>query len=56
MGAYWRSCTPGSQRDRIIEAMRMSSIHLDDDQLADRAGISPRRAGCRTDQAGAAGR
>ena len=31
----------GSHRDRIIEAMRVSSRPLDDDQLADRTGISP---------------
>jgi hypothetical protein len=35
---------PGSRRDRVIEAMRMSSSPLDDDQLADRAGISPRQS------------
>jgi hypothetical protein len=35
---------PGSRRDRIIEAMRISSSRLDDDQLADRAGISPRQS------------
>jgi len=34
---------PGSRRDRIIEAMRVSSSPLDDDQLAERAGISPRQ-------------
>jgi hypothetical protein len=35
---------PGSHRDRIIEAMRVSSSPLDDDQLADRVGISPRQS------------
>jgi hypothetical protein len=34
----------GSHRDRIIEAMRVSSRPLDDDQLADRTGISPRQS------------
>jgi hypothetical protein len=35
---------PGSShRDRISEAMRISSRPLDDDQLADRTGISPRQ-------------
>lgn len=34
---------PGSHHDRIIEAMRISSRPLDDDQLADRTGISPRQ-------------
>ncbi len=35
---------PGSRRERIIEAMRISSRPLDDDQLADRTGISPRQS------------
>lgn len=35
---------PGSHRDRIIEAIRISSRPLDDDQLADRTGISPRQS------------
>jgi hypothetical protein len=35
---------PVSRRDRIIETMRISSTRLDDDQLADRAGISPRQS------------
>ncbi|MGZ3303284.1 MAG: MarR family transcriptional regulator [Isosphaeraceae bacterium] len=35
---------PGSRRDRIIVAMRMSPSPLDDDQLADLAGISPRQS------------
>jgi hypothetical protein len=34
----------GSRRDRIIEAIRISSTRLDDDQLADRADISPRQS------------
>lgn len=34
---------PGSHRDRISEAIRLSSRPLDDDQLADRTGISPRQ-------------
>jgi hypothetical protein len=34
---------PGSQRDRIIEAIRGSSRPLDDDQLAERTAISPRQ-------------
>jgi hypothetical protein len=34
---------PGSQRDRITEAIRISSRPLDDDQLADRTGVSPRQ-------------
>jgi hypothetical protein len=34
---------PGSHRDRIIEAISISSRPLDDDQLADRTGISPRQ-------------
>jgi hypothetical protein len=33
----------GSHRDRIAEAIRISSRPLDDDQLADRTGISPRQ-------------
>jgi hypothetical protein len=33
----------GSHRDRIAEAIRISSHPLDDDQLADRTGISPRQ-------------
>jgi hypothetical protein len=32
---------PGSHRDRISEAIRVGSRLLDDDQLADRTGISP---------------
>lgn len=35
---------PSSRRDRIIEAMRINSTRLDDDQLADRTGISPRQS------------
>jgi hypothetical protein len=35
---------PGSRSDRVIEAMRISSSPLDDDQLADRTGISPRQS------------
>jgi len=35
---------PGSHRDRIIEAIRISSRPLDDDQLAERTGISPRQS------------
>jgi hypothetical protein len=35
---------PGSHRDRISEAIRLSSRPLDDDQLADRTGISPRQS------------
>jgi hypothetical protein len=35
---------PGSHRDRLIEAIRISSRPLDDDQLADRTGISPRQS------------
>jgi hypothetical protein len=34
----------GSHRERIIEAIRISSRPLDDDQLADRTGISPRQS------------
>jgi predicted transcriptional regulator len=34
---------PGSHRDRISEAIRLSSRPLDDDQLANRTGISPRQ-------------
>jgi hypothetical protein len=34
---------PGSHRDRISEAIRLSSRLLDDDQLADRTGILPRQ-------------
>ncbi len=34
---------PGSHRDRISETIRISSSPLDDDQLADRTGISPRQ-------------
>jgi len=34
----------GSRRDRIIEAIRTSSSPLNDDQLADRTGISPRQS------------
>jgi hypothetical protein len=34
---------PGSHRDRISEAIRISSRPLDDDQLADRTDISPRQ-------------
>jgi hypothetical protein len=34
---------PGSNRDRISDAIRLSSRPLDDDQLADRTGISPRQ-------------
>ncbi len=35
---------PGSHRDRISEAIRrISSRPLDDDQLADRTGVSPRQ-------------
>jgi hypothetical protein len=34
---------PGSHRDRISEAIRTSSRPLDDDQLAERTGISPRQ-------------
>jgi hypothetical protein len=34
----------GSHRDRIVEAMRISSSRLDDDQLANRVGISPRQS------------
>jgi hypothetical protein len=34
---------PGSHRDRVREAIRISSRPLDDDQLADRTGISPRQ-------------
>jgi hypothetical protein len=30
---------PGSQRDRIAEAIRISSRPPDDDQLADRTGV-----------------
>jgi hypothetical protein len=33
----------GSHRHRIVEAIRISSRPLDDDQLADRTGISPRQ-------------
>jgi hypothetical protein len=35
---------PGSHRDRIIKAMRINSRPADDDQLADRTGISPRQS------------
>ena len=35
---------PDSHRDRIIEAMRINSRPLDDDQLADRTGFSPRQS------------
>jgi hypothetical protein len=35
---------PGSRSDRIIEAIRISSRPLDDDQLADQTGISPRQS------------
>jgi len=35
---------PGSHRDRIVEAMRVSSRPLDDDHLADTTGISPRQS------------
>lgn len=35
---------PGSHRDRIIEAIRIGSRPLDDDQLADQTGISPRQS------------
>jgi hypothetical protein len=34
----------GSRRDRIIEAIRTSLSPLNDDQLADRTGISPRQS------------
>jgi hypothetical protein len=34
---------PGTHRDRIIEAIRAGSRPLDDDQLADRTGVSPRQ-------------
>lgn len=34
---------PGSHRDRISEAIRISSRPLDDDRLAARTGISPRQ-------------
>jgi hypothetical protein len=34
---------PGSHRDRISEAIRVSSRPLDDDQLAGRTGILPRQ-------------
>jgi hypothetical protein len=34
---------PGSHRDRISEAIRLSSRPLDNDQLANRTGISPRQ-------------
>ena len=33
-----------THRDRILEAIRLSSLPLDDDQLARRTGISPRQA------------
>jgi hypothetical protein len=32
-----------THRDRILEALRLSARSLDDDELADRAGISPRQ-------------
>jgi hypothetical protein len=33
----------GSQRERVLEAIRASSRPLDDDQLADQVGVSPRQ-------------
>ena len=35
---------PSTHRDRILEALRRSSLPLDDDQLARRTSISPRQA------------
>jgi hypothetical protein len=34
----------GSNRERVIAVIRVSSRHLDDDQIAVRAGIAPRQA------------
>jgi len=42
-GSILADMQPGSHRDRISEAIRLSSRPLDDDQLADRTGISPRQ-------------
>ena len=33
-----------THRDRVLEALRLSSLPLDDDQLARRTGIRPRHA------------
>jgi hypothetical protein len=35
---------PPTHRDRIVEALRLSSLALDDDQLSQRTGIEPRQA------------